>query len=43
MSAPTHHTEFPRKYVIPVADGVKAIREFLDSHDLPNCIMWKQV
>jgi len=38
-----HHTEFPRKYVIPVADGVKAVREFLDSDDLPNCIKWEQV
>jgi Immunity protein Imm1 len=27
----SHHTEFPRKYVIPVADGVKAVHQFLDS------------
>jgi hypothetical protein len=38
-----HHTEFPRKYVIPVADGVEAIRQFLDSSDLPTCINWEEV
>jgi len=31
-----HHSEFPRKYVIPVADGVKAVHQFLDSGDLPT-------
>jgi len=38
-----HHTEFPRKYVIPLADGVKAVRQFLDSGDLPTCINWDEV
>jgi hypothetical protein len=38
-----HHTEFPGKYVIPVTDGVKAAREFLDSGDLPTCINWEEV
>ncbi len=38
-----HHTEFPRKYVIPVADGVRAVHQFLDSGDLPTCINWEQV
>ncbi len=38
-----HHTEFPRKYVIPVTDGVKAVRQFLDSGDLPSCINWEEV
>jgi len=38
-----HHTEFPRKYVIPVTDGVKAVRQFLDSGDLPTCINWEEV
>jgi hypothetical protein len=38
-----HHTEFPRKYVIPVTEGVKAAREFLDSGDLPTCINWEEV
>ena len=39
----SHHTEFPRKNVIPVADGVKAVHQFLDSGDLPTCIKWEQV
>ena len=38
-----HHTEFPRKYVIPVGDGVKAVKQFLDSGDLPTCINWEEV
>jgi hypothetical protein len=38
-----HHAEFPRKYVIPVTDGVKAVRQFLDSGDLPTCINWEEV
>jgi len=38
-----HHTEFPRKYVIPLADGVKAVRQFLDSGDFPTCINWEEV
>ena len=38
-----HHTEFPRKYVIPVADGVQAVRQFLNSGDLPTCITWEEV
>lgn len=39
----SHHSEFPRKYVIPVADGVKAVHQFLDSGDLPTCIKWEQL
>jgi Immunity protein Imm1 len=38
-----HHTEFPRKNVIPLPDGVKAVREFLDSGGLPTCINWEEV
>lgn len=38
-----HHTEFPRRYVIPYADGVKAVAEFLDSGGLPTCIVWEEV
>jgi hypothetical protein len=38
-----HHTEFPRKCVIPIADGVKAVQQFLHSGDLPDCINWEQV
>ena len=37
-----HHTEFPRKYVILVSDGVKAVKQFLDSGELPACINWKK-
>ena len=38
-----HHTEFPRKCVIPIAEGVKAVRQFLRSGDLPDCIIWEEV
>lgn len=38
-----HHTEFPRKCLIPIADGVKAVRRFLDSGDLPACINWEEM
>ena len=38
-----HHTEFPRKSVIPIADGVKAVRQFLHSGNLPACINWEEV
>ena len=38
-----HHTEFSRKNVIPLADGVKAVRQFLGSNGLPTCINWEEV
>lgn len=38
-----HHTVFPRKYVVPMVDGVEAVRQFLDSGDLPTCINWEEV
>jgi hypothetical protein len=38
-----HHTEFRRKYVISVDDGAKAVRQFLDSGELPTCIKWEEV
>jgi len=38
-----HQTEFPRKNVIPYADGLKAVAEFLDSGSLPTCIKWEEV
>ena len=38
-----HHTEFPRKYVIPVADGVNALQQFVNLDDLPTCIKCGQV
>jgi len=38
-----HHTEFPRKNVIPYDDGAKAVAQFLDSGKLPTCISWEEV
>jgi hypothetical protein len=38
-----HHTEFPRKYVIPYADGLKAVGQFLYSGLMPACIKWAEV
>ena len=38
-----HHTEFPRKYVIPFEDGMRAATEFLGSGGLPSCINWEEV
>jgi hypothetical protein len=38
-----HHSEFSRKYVIPLEDGVRAVRQFLYSGDLPTCIKWDEV
>lgn len=39
-----HHTEFPRKFVIiPVADGVEAVKEFIGSGELPTCNTWEEV
>jgi len=38
-----HHTEFPRKNVIPYNDGAKAVAQFVDSGNLPTCISWEEV
>ena len=38
-----HHTEFPRKYVIPVGLGINAVREFLLSEERPTCVSWTEV
>lgn len=38
-----HHTEFPRRYVISFAEGLKAVREFIESGGLPTCIEWTEV
>ena len=38
-----HHTEFPRRYVIPAELGLAAVREFVESADLPNCVTWDAV
>jgi hypothetical protein len=37
-----HHTEFSRRHVIPFAEGVRAVHEFLDTDDLPRCINWEE-
>jgi hypothetical protein len=38
-----HHTEFPRKNVIPAAEGRLAAHEFLKAGALPQCIEWEEV
>jgi hypothetical protein len=38
-----HHTEFPRRYVIPLEDGMRAATQFLDSGELPTLVSWEQV
>ena len=35
-----HHTEFPRKYVIPFEKGLIAAHEFAESGLLPQSIEW---
>jgi len=35
-----HHTEFPRKYVIPFEKGLIAAQEFAESGSLPQSIEW---
>jgi hypothetical protein len=38
-----HHTAFSRRSVILLSDGVRAVRQFLDSGRLPTCISWEEV
>ena len=38
-----HHTEFPRKSVIPIAGGIAAVKEFLGTGELPDCVKWEEV
>ena len=38
-----HHTEFPRKFVIPLMDGIGAVKQFVGSGELPTCITWEEV
>jgi hypothetical protein len=40
---PDHHTEFPRKWVIPMKEGLLAVREFCETGELPSCIEWTEV
>jgi hypothetical protein len=36
-----HHTEFPRRYVIPSAHGIAAASEFLDTGMRPSSVTWE--
>jgi hypothetical protein len=38
-----HHTEFPRRQVIPFNDGVLACHEFYNLGNLPSRIEWIEV
>lgn len=38
-----HHTEFPRKWVIPMKEGMLAVHEFFETRELPSCIEWTEV
>jgi len=38
-----HHTEIPRRSVIPYENGMTAVAKFLDSGKLPTCINWEEV
>ena len=38
-----HHTQFPRKYVIPLRDGIEAVKQFVRSGERPSCIAWEEV
>jgi hypothetical protein len=38
-----HHTEFPRRWVIPDAAGRQAAREFLLTGERPSSLQWVEV
>jgi hypothetical protein len=38
-----HHTEFPRKFVIPLMDGIAAVKQFVGSGELPTAITWERI
>jgi len=38
-----HHTEFPREWVIPMRDSLRAANEFLISSERPKCVEWVEV
>jgi hypothetical protein len=38
-----HHTEYPRRAVVPWSDGLRAVLEFVESGGLPTVIKWEQV
>ena len=37
-----HHTEFPRRWVISKAEGMRGVEEFIASGDLPTSITWAE-
>jgi hypothetical protein len=38
-----HHTEFPRRWVLPMKEGVLAVQEFCETSELPRRIEWTEV
>ena len=37
-----HHTEFPRRWVVPFGDGMLAVRQFVETGDQPTAISWEE-
>jgi hypothetical protein len=37
-----HHTEFPRRCVVPMQMGISAAREFVETGNLPTCVSWAE-
>jgi Immunity protein Imm1 len=37
-----HHTEFPRRRVIPMQMGMSAAKEFIETGSLPTCVSWAE-
>ena len=35
-----HHTEFPRRYVVPMENGRQAAAQFLQTGDRPAAVQW---
>ena len=36
-----HHTEYPRRWVIPFEEGMAALDQFVKTADLPNVVRWE--
>ena len=39
----SHHTEFSRRYVVPILQGVNAAEEFVMTRERPTCIQWLEL
>jgi Immunity protein Imm1 len=37
-----HHTEFPRRWVVPMQMGISAAREFVETGN-PTCVSWAEI